>query len=115
MRQATCPLELRKANFLRHGLFRAHFVRHTPSRKGQQRYLGSPREHQPFRLCLHGRCSAPAKHWGFRSLDRREIWQIFGNVTKRNILQQSATGARVEVNLRAKKAIKPLEASGLIC
>jgi hypothetical protein len=56
-----------------------------------------------------------ANHDGFRPLDRREIWQKFGNATKRNILQQSATGSRVEVNLRANKAIKPLEASGLTC
>jgi hypothetical protein len=46
---------------------------------------------------------------------RQIIWQLFGFATKRNLLQQSATGSRVEVNLRAKKAIKPLEASGLIC
>jgi hypothetical protein len=54
-----------------------------------------------------------AKHGSLRPLDRQGIWQTFGNATKRNILQQSATGSRVGVNLRAKKGIKPLEASGL--
>jgi hypothetical protein len=60
----------------------------------------------------------PAAHGiagGARPLDRQIIWQLFGFATKRNLLQQSATGSRVEVNLRAKKAIKPLEASGLTC
>jgi hypothetical protein len=51
----------------------------------------------------------------FRPLRRQIIWPLFGFATKRNLLQQSATGVRVEVNLRAKKAIKPLEASGLTC
>jgi hypothetical protein len=51
----------------------------------------------------------PSKLWAFPQI----IWQKFGFATKRNILQQSATGSRLEVNLRAKKTIKPLEASGL--
>jgi hypothetical protein len=46
---------------------------------------------------------------------RQIIWRLFGFATKRNLVQQTATGSRVEVNLRAKKTIKPLEASGLIC
>lgn len=50
-----------------------------------------------------------------KGLDGQIIWPLFGFATKRNLLQQTATGSRVEVNLRAKKAIKPLKASGLTC
>ena len=50
----------------------------------------------------------PSKHGAFGL----SIAEKFG---KNLVKQQSATGSSVEVNLRAKKAIKPLEASGLIC
>jgi hypothetical protein len=71
-------------------------------------------EHQPTSpsgVGLDGPCSTPQNTGLFRQV----IWQILGNATKRNILQQAATGSIVEVNLRAKEAIKPLEASGLTC
>jgi hypothetical protein len=62
----------------------------------------NPAERDPA-LRGHGGCNAESNpsHNPVKAL-------LFG-------FEQSATGLRVEVNLPAKKAIKPLGASGLIC